>query len=197
MATHHPEGVTRLLKRWKIDGDEAAQAELYTLVERKLHQIAQQTLDSNAGFAHKIDPGELVNEAYLAIRQDYPIATDNRGPFIVLMRKVMRQHLLDLARRDRAAKRPPSRLRVTDVGVAEGVIGSSTFEIIEYYLALDNLEKLDERQALVIDLRVNGLTNEAIAEALNVALATVKRDVAAARAFLAFELGLSARWLRD
>lgn len=189
-----PGQVTRLLQRWKLSGDRDAEQELFLLVERELRRIAQSTLNRTPGFGHKIDARELVNEAYLALR-DYPIVTANRAPFFHLMARAMRNCLMDLADRDRAAKRPPSRLRIVDTHAADSVSASGGVEPTDYYLALDALRKVSARQADIIELRIFGLMNQEIAADQNVSLATVKRDVAEARAFLAFQLGLPSNWI--
>jgi RNA polymerase sigma factor (TIGR02999 family) len=187
-----PGRVTELLRRWKVSGDAEAEQELFALVDHELRKIAQNLLRRESGFDHKIDPRELVSEAYLALR-DYPIVTVNRAPFFRLMARAMRHYLLDLADHDRAAKRPPSRLRVVDTHVANAL--SATVEPTDYYFALDALRDVSVRQADVIELRVFGLTNEEIAADQNVSVATVKRDVVEARAFLAFQLGLPSNWI--
>ncbi len=186
------ERVTELLQRWKLNGDLEAEEELFVLVDHELRKIAQSMLRRESGFDHKIDPRELVNEAYLALR-DYPIVTVNRGPFFRLMGRAMRHYLLDLADRDHAAKRPPSKLRVVDTNAANAL--SAAVEPTDYYVALDALRDVSARQADVIELRVFGLTNDEIAADLGVSVATVKRDVSEARAFLAFQLGLPSNWI--
>jgi RNA polymerase sigma factor (TIGR02999 family) len=60
--------------------------------------------------------------------------------------------------------------------------------------ALKRLEQLDERQARMIEQRYfGGMTLEEIAGAMNVSLATVKRELRSARAWLATELGETER----
>src|ERR1700687_2825536 len=100
-----PGEVTQLLRRWKQEGDAEAESEVFALVHRELIKIADASLRRHAARAYKIDPRELVSEAYLPLRA-YPIVTENRGPFFRLMARAMRHYLLDLVDRDRAAKRP-------------------------------------------------------------------------------------------
>lgn len=195
MEWNNAPAVTRLLQRWKVDGDPAAEQQLFTAVEHELRQIAQRTLRRQSGFEHKLEARELVNEAYLALR-DYPIVTANRGPFFSLMAKAMRHFLMDLADHDRAAKRPPSRLRISETDAKEMAGGADGIGPLDYYAALDALKAINPRQANAIELRVLGLSNEEIAEELHVSLATVKRDLKEARAYLAFKLGLPAKWIR-
>lgn len=194
MTKSSPEHVTELLQRWKLGGDRDAEEQLFALLERELTRIARSTLSRMSGFAHKIEPRELVSEAYLRLH-GYPINTQNRAPFFTLMAKVMKHVLIDIARKDDADRRPPSELRITDTHAADCVPACEAIEVTRYYAALDALRQSDARQADTIELRILGLTNQEIAEANHVAIATVKRDVAHARAFLAFQLGLPAHWI--
>src|SRR5262245_29675005 len=107
--------VTQLLRRWKDHRDQQAEEELFEIVDRELRKIAARVLRTT-GLEYKLDPCELVNEAYMRLR-DYTIATPNRAPFFALMAKAMRQILLDLVDYGKAGKRPPSRLRVVDTHI--------------------------------------------------------------------------------
>lgn len=189
-----PGEVTQLLQDWKVKGNADAEAELFALVNRELVKIAEAAIRRHPSRAHKIDPRELVNEAYLALRE-YAIATPNRGPFFRLMTVAMRHYLLDLADRDHAAKRPPSVMRVDNTNAANDVPDSGGVSPVEWYLAVDALRRVEPRQADVVELRVIGLSNDEIATEVGIGTATVKRDLKLARAFLAFQLGLPSTWL--
>jgi RNA polymerase sigma factor (TIGR02999 family) len=189
-----PGDVTQLLQSWKVRGSADAEARLFALVNRELVRIAEAAIRRHPSRAHKIDPRELVNEAYLALR-DYSIATPNRGPFFRLMTVAMRHFLLDLVDRDQAAKRPPSVMRVSDTSAASEVPDAAGVSPVEWYLAIDALRRVEPRQADVVELRVIGLSNDEIAAEVAIGTATVKRDLRLARAFLAFQLGLPANWL--
>jgi RNA polymerase sigma factor (TIGR02999 family) len=188
-----PGEVTRLLRRWKQDGSADAESELFALVHRQLIKVADASLRQHEARAYKIDPREVVSEAYLMLRK-YPIVTENRGPFFRLMATAMRHYLLDLVDRDRAAKRPPSMLRVSQTS-ADAVPAAESVSPIDWYRAIDALQTVSPRQAEVVQLRIVGLSNEEIAAEVGIAVATVKRDLRQARAFLAFRLGLGSTWL--
>jgi RNA polymerase sigma factor (TIGR02999 family) len=181
--------VTRLLREWKEHGSADAEAALFALIERELIKVANRVLHDHPDRAAKIDPRELVNEAYLALRV-YPVATVNRRPFFRLMATAMRHFLLDLVAHDRAAKRPPSSLRVLDSRAVRAVPGDDGVPVLEWYQAIDALRKVEPRQPEVIEMRIVGLTNEEIALELGISHASVKRDLKQARAFLTFQLGL-------
>jgi RNA polymerase sigma factor (TIGR02999 family) len=189
-----PGDVTRLLQDWKVRGSADAEAQLFALINRELVKVAEAAIRKHPARAHKIDPRELVSEAYLALRE-YPIATPNRGPFFRLMNVAMRHYLLDLVDRDRAAKRPPSVLRVHQTSAADETPDAGGVSPVEWYLAIDALRRVDPRQADVVELRIMGLSNDEIATEVGIGTATVKRDLKQARAFLAFQLGLPSTWL--
>jgi RNA polymerase sigma factor (TIGR02999 family) len=186
--------VTALLRAWKRDGSKDAEQELFELVERELLKVARAALARNTDLAYRLDPRELVNEAYLSLH-DYAIDTTNRGPFFLLMKRAMRNFLIDLARQRQADKRPKTRLQVVDTAIAGNIQGAPDVGPVEFYLALDALKQIDARQADAIELRVLGLTNEEIAAQLRVSRATATRDLAQARAFIALQLGLPGEWL--
>jgi RNA polymerase sigma factor (TIGR02999 family) len=195
MTKSNPEHVTQLLQRWKLAGDHDAEQELFAVVEQELTRLAQSTLRGMSGFAHKIEPCELVSQAYLNLR-GFPIITENRAPFFKLMASTMRHVLIDLARHDRAEKRPPSRLRIVDAHAADSVPAVADIELFDFYRTLDSLRAVNARQADTIELRIVGLSNKEIAAENHVSIATVKRDVDQGRAFLAFQLGLPSNWLK-
>jgi RNA polymerase sigma factor (TIGR02999 family) len=184
-----PGDVTRLLQDWKDGGSAEAEARLFELVSRELLHAAEASLRRHPARAHKIDPRELVNEAYLALRK-YPVVTTNRGPFFRLMTMAMRHYLLDLVDRERAAKRPPSMMRVAQTDAAESEPAPDSISPVEWYRAIDALRRVDSREADVVELRILGLSNEEIGQELDIAPATVKRELKHARVFLAYQLGI-------
>ena len=96
--------------------------------------------------------------------------------------------LVDHARTRRAAKRG---LGVTPLELEEGIwIADDAVEpVLELDEALQRLAAVDERRSRILEQRYfGGLSLEETAEALDVSLATVKRELRAARAWLAVEL---------
>jgi RNA polymerase sigma factor (TIGR02999 family) len=112
----------------------------------------------------------------------------DRTHFFRLAAQIMRRILVDFARARRREKRGASAFRVSlseaaDVGCERGA------DLVALDDALRALEKLDARQARVVELRFfAGLSYEETAEALNVSVATVRRDWSSAQAWLFREL---------
>jgi RNA polymerase sigma factor (TIGR02999 family) len=188
-----PGDVTRLLQDWKDGGSAEAEARLFELVSRELLHAAEASLRRHPARAHKIDPRELVNEAYLALRK-YPVVTTNRGPFFRLMTMAMRHYLLDLVDRERAAKRPPSMMRVAQTDAAESEPAPDSISPVEWYRAIDALRRVDSREADVVELRILGLSNEEIGQELDIAPATVKRELKPRACLPCVPVGYSAPW---
>jgi RNA polymerase sigma-70 factor (ECF subfamily) len=134
--------------------------------------------------AHTLQPTALVNEAYLKLAAGQGLAFVDRANFLGLAAKVMRQLLVDHSRANQAAKRGGGALKVTlDEGVAGVAAREVDFDNLD--AALDELGRLDERQARVVELRFfAGLGIEETAAALGLSPATVKREWATARAWL-------------
>ena len=181
-----PSDITRLLRRW-AEGDADAFDRLVPIVYDRLRQLARQRLRSAPGAT--LDTTGLVHEAYLKLADAPQMTLRDRGHFLALASRVMRNLLTDHARARRAAKR----------GGGEDALGlmEETAWIADHDLeavaaldeALQRLEALDARQSRILEQRYfGGLSLEETAEALGVSLATVKRELRSARAWLAAEM---------
>ena len=133
---------------------------------------------------HTLQPTALVNEAYLKLAGQEALSFADRAGFFGLAAKVMRQLLVDHARAQNAAKRGGDALRVTlDEGIASHP--SRDVDFADLDAALEELGRLDERQAKIVEMRFfAGLGIEETAAALGLSPATVKREWATARAWL-------------
>jgi RNA polymerase sigma factor (TIGR02999 family) len=181
-----PADITALLRRWE-EGDAAALDQLMPLMYERLRQLARQRLRSEPDAS--LNTTGLVHEAYLKLVDSPGVRVQDRGHFLGLASRVMRHLLVDHARTRRAAKR--------GLGVAPLELDEATWipddavePVIELDQALQRLAAVDERRSRILEQRYfGGLSLEETAEALNVSLATVKRELRAARAWLAVELG--------
>lgn len=177
--------VSRLLQRWG-EGDREALDQILPILYDRLRQIARQRLRSAPGDASLNTTG-LVHEAYVKL-VDAPRATvRDRSQFLALASRVMRNLLVDHARARTAAKRGGG---WKPVQMEPGWLPDEKVEAVaELDRALIRLEALDARQSRLLELRYfGGLSLEETAEALEISLATVKRELRSARAWLAIEL---------
>jgi RNA polymerase sigma-70 factor, ECF subfamily len=133
---------------------------------------------------HTLQTTALVNEAYLRIFQRKPFRWENRKHFFCAMAQTMRCILVDHARECRAEKRGGAQKRVPPEAALLRT-GTDPADVLALDEALEQLGKLNPRQAQVVDLRFfAGLTAEEAAAVLNVSAETVKLDWRFAKAWL-------------
>jgi RNA polymerase sigma factor (TIGR02999 family) len=170
--------VTSLLRAW-AGGSETAGDALFPLLYAELRRQAARYLRRERR-CHTLEPGGLVNEADLRLAGVHGIDWDSRGHFFAIAARVMRQVLVDHARRRRAAKRDGCLVTLTDPSA-----GEAPLELLDLESALSELNALDPRQARVVELRAfAGLDVEQTAEATGLSERTVKREWQTARAWL-------------
>ena len=181
-----PSEVTRLLKRWSA-GDERARDELIPLVYDRLRQLAHNRLRSAPG-EHSLNTTALVHEAYLRLVDAPHVDLPDRAHLLALASQVMRNLLADRVRARTAAKRGGGKTQLEldeALWFSDDKLDSAT-ELDE---ALTRLEALSPRQGRLLQHRYfGGLSLEESAAALGVSLATAKRELRSARAWLALEL---------
>lgn len=180
-----PSEITRLLRRWS-DGDAQAFDELIPLVYDRMRQLAHHRLRSAPHGS--VNTTALVHETYLKLVGASPPNVQNHAHFRALASRVMRQLMVDHARARMAAKRGGGmRAETLDENVL--VLDADVDRITELDDALKRLEALDARQAGILEQRYfGGLTLEETAAAMDISLATVKRELRSARAWLATEI---------
>jgi len=126
----------------------------------------------------------LVHELYLKFSRAENADWHSRAHFLGVASVAMRHILVDRARRRRAEKRggPHPHVTLDDALTAAATQADSLLELHE---ALDQLAKLDKRLARVVECRFfGGMTEQETAEALHVAVRTVRRDWIKARGLL-------------
>ena len=178
--------VTDLLQRWS-GGEQHARDQLIPFVYDALRELAHRRLNG-AAFESSIDTTELVHEAYLRLVDAHRVNLPDRANFLALASEIMRNLLVDRARARRAAKRgggvTPETLE-DDAWVSDERLET----IADLDEALDRLARLNPRQGQLLQHRYfGGLTMEESAAAIGVSLATAKRELRLARAWLALEL---------
>lgn len=174
--------VTRLLARWRTAAPES-EAQLLAAVHHELRRIAAAYMRRERR-DHSLQPTALVNEAYLRLAGQRGLAWEGRAHFFGIAARIMRQVLVDHARRRLAAKRPGGRTTVPASRIADPS-ANRDIDVLALHEALEQLAALDARQAEIVELRYfGGLTEEEVATMKNLSPATVRRDVATARFWL-------------
>jgi RNA polymerase sigma factor (TIGR02999 family) len=182
MAAPSTQEITQLLIAWS-SGDQAALERLMPLVHKELHRIAKRHM-AGERHDHILQTTALVNEAYIRLIDWKNVEWQNRAHFFGLAARVMRHILVDFARAQAREKRGGGALQVS-LSAADNIVRDRSADLVALDDALQALEKLDPRQARVVELRFfAGLTLEETAEALKVSVGTVRHDWSLAEAWL-------------
>ena len=173
--------VTELLLKWKGGDQESLQA-LLPLVYSELRRLAQHHLRGERS-DHTLQSTALVHEAYLRMVKPGSLRIESRGHFFALASQLMREILVDHARRRGAGKRDGG-TRMTLDEAAE-LSTSKAVDLLALDDALTQLSEMSPRQSRIVELRFfGGLSIAETSEFLEVSPATVEREWAVARAWL-------------
>jgi len=176
-----PPDVTALLQQWRA-GDHAALEQLIPIVYDELRRVARARLRQERP-DHTLQPTALVHEAYLRLIGSRSVPAQSRAQLFAVAARLMREILVDHARRKAARKRggTPTQL----------VFGESTtpqtaiVDLLALDEALNELHTLDPRLCQVVELKFfAGLNIDETAETLHVSTATVERDWTVSKAWL-------------
>jgi RNA polymerase sigma-70 factor (ECF subfamily) len=181
-----PGEVTSLLHALR-QGDRAAGDKLSPLVYSELHRLARAYMRRERA-NHTLQPTALINEAYMRLAQA-SIDWQNRAHFIGVAANAMRRILVDHARAHMAAARG-GEFQQVEWTESLGLPAERSRELIDLDEALHQLEKLNPRQAKIIELRyIGGLSFEEVGAVLELSPRTAKRDWALARLWLFRRIG--------
>ena len=172
---------TQILLSWRA-GDNQALNQLMPLVHDNLSQLANKYMRSER-VGHTLQATALVNEAFLKLC-DSDISWQNRAHFIAIAARSMRQILVDHAKSKHRQKRGGNDIQITlyEAQIADNQSEPGVLDIEE---VLNNLAKVDERKAKIIELNIyGGLSYDEIAEVLNISAATIARELRFSRAWL-------------
>jgi RNA polymerase sigma-70 factor (ECF subfamily) len=178
--------VTQLLVDWG-NGNQAALDQLIPLVYTELRQLARRYM-SRKRPGHTMQTTALIHEAYLRLADQNQVRWENRAHFLGIAARLMRQILIEHARRHTRAKRGGG---AGTIALDEAAIVSQTraAELLALDDALERLAAIDPRKSRVVELRFfGGLSVEEAAIVLNVAPNTVLRDWRLAKAWLHREI---------
>jgi RNA polymerase sigma-70 factor, ECF subfamily len=178
--------LTGLLQQWSR-GDATALERLAPLVHRDLRDLARRLLGQEDRTG-RLQPTELVHEAYLRLLAWRAVRWQNRAHFFATTARMMRRILVSAARARRAEKRGSGADAVA-FDERHGAAGGRRVDIVVLADALDALAAMNPRPARVVELRFfGGFSVEETAETLEVSVRTVINDWNTARAWLRGEL---------
>lgn len=181
-----PGQVIRLLERW-TQGDKQAADDLFPILYQELRHLARgQRRRLHAG--ETLNTTAVVHEAYLRLVGARSVSVHDRQHFLALTVRVMRQVLVDHARRRRSPKRGGGAPH-TDLAAGEIGVEPRSLNVLALNQALDKLAEVEPRLVQIVELRFfAGLSVDETAEISGLAPRTVDRDWKWARAFLHHEL---------
>jgi RNA polymerase sigma factor (TIGR02999 family) len=178
---------TGWLADWQ-QGDATARDRVFSRLYAEMRRLAAAVLRSESGHA-TLQPTALLNDALMKLIQARPPDVEDRGHFVRVVARAMRQILIDRARRKLADKRGGGQVPESIDAIDVAGMGSPE-EIVALDAALGALATLDPRAAAVVEMRVfAGLTIEETARALDIHPSAVNREWAQASAWLRERLG--------
>lgn len=186
MSPHAAPGeVTELLRRLGAGADDDAANRLAALVQAELRRMAARFLAGERA-AKTLQPTALVHEAWMRIVPAAARGLNDRGHFMAIAARAMRQILVEHARARDSRKRGGTWQRVSLSEVPPGVSPEAAFaELLDLDDALASLGEAHPRAAQVVEMRLfGGLTIAETGEALGVSHATVEEDWILAKAWL-------------
>jgi len=177
--------VSQLLAQWRA-GDEESLRRLVPLVYNELRRLAHHHLRRERP-DHTLQTTALVHEAYLCLLKQRPMDFENRAHFFAVCANLMREILVQYARKRKAAKRDAG-YKLTLDGIA-GIPEIRGLDLVALDDALHELARLDPQQSRIVELRFfGGLSIEETSHVLGISPATVKRHWTTARVWLHDEI---------
>ena len=178
------DSVSKLLAQWHA-GDNQALGAVIPLVYDELRRIARRNLRKERP-GHTLQSTALVHEAYLRLERQGAVQLQNRSHFLAICAELMRQILVEHARRRGAAKRDGGLRLTLDDTLA---FKTRDMDLVGLDDALNELAKLDPEQSRIVVLRFfAGLSIEETAHAMSLSQSTVKRRWETARLWLHREM---------
>ena len=174
--------LTRILHSAQ-DGDSDARARVIQAAYDDLKKLAAGKMVGESQ-DHTLSATALVHEVSLKLLTDNEVPVSSRGQFFGYASRAMRNLLIDHARTKGRQKRGGDRQKFE---FKEAVVASQeqSDDLLALNDALDGLANIETRKAKVVEMRYfGGMSNQEVADALEISLATVKRDWEVAKAWL-------------
>lgn len=176
--------ITQLLERVRA-GDGAARDEVFSAAYQELQRLARARL-RDGGRNTVLETTSLVHECYLRFIGAGELRAEDRRAFFAYASQVMRSLILNSVRERQAQRRGGGAQQLTlSTELEAGLADDKEEGILKVHEALEVLERADPRLAQVALMRYfGGYTDQEIAETLDVAERTVRRDWERARLIL-------------
>jgi RNA polymerase sigma-70 factor, ECF subfamily len=176
--------LTLNLIEWR-NGNAAAIEKILPVVYEELKRTARRYLRRERRDI-SIQTTELINEAYLKLVEQRESDWQNRAHFFAVAARVMRNLLVDHARRQQFAKRDGRKIALDEIQIASP---ETAVNLLALHDTLNRLAEFDERKSRIVELRFfGGLSAQETSEVLGVSEITVKREWLKAKAWLYDEL---------
>jgi RNA polymerase sigma factor (TIGR02999 family) len=177
---------TTLLIAWR-DGDQSVTEQIVTMVYDELRLRARKYLSSESGY-QTLSPTALVNETFVRLLGGSQVEWKCRAHFFFVASKQMRRILIDYARhrqvRNRGDRRWSESVWSDEASSPFGFLNNQ-IDLLALNEALNELAEIFPRAAEIVEMKYfGGLTEQEIAEVLQISPATIKRDWAMAKTWL-------------
>ena len=162
-----------------VPDDSAPFDELVGELYEALRSLAVRAL----GRASRLDPTDLVHQAWIRLAHVEEFARMPRSEFLALCATVMRRIAVDEGRRRLVERRDPERITLSGLPVGEA--GAQEVDLLALDEALVHLKTMDERWARIVELRFfGGLSGDEVADVMGLSRRTILREWTLARAWL-------------
>ena len=171
-------------------GKPDALGELYALLYPDLRRLAHSRV-RRSGDMTLLETTSLVHESFLRLEKSGAVAIGERAQFMAYAARVMRSVVVDMVRARDSERRGGDAVHVElDEANIEATPGPREDEVLRVHDSLEELASIDPRLVQVVEMRYfAGMTEEQVAEALELSRRSVARDWEKARMFLAMALG--------
>jgi RNA polymerase sigma factor (TIGR02999 family) len=170
------------------EGNEAARGQLFAAAYEELRSRARAQLQGG-GRNTLLDTTALVHESYLRYLRSGSLSGAERGYFFAYAAHVMRSVIVDYARQRQAQRRGGNAVHLTLTTQFADNLTADEDQLVRINDALDELQKLDERLARVVEMRYfAGMTETEVAAVMGVTERTIRRDWRKAKLLLAESL---------
>jgi RNA polymerase sigma-70 factor (ECF subfamily) len=175
--------ITQILQELQ-NGERDSINQVLPIVYDELRRLANNYLNRERA-NHTLQPTALVHEVYLRMIGQNKVEWQNRAHFFGISARLMREILIEYARGRNSQKRGGEFKTQIVLDDSVNFADQNELNVVAVDEALAKLEKLDERQAKIVEMKFfGGLTVEEISEVLSISPSTVKREWATAKLLL-------------